>query len=69
MILTSDWALHQSVKKLVVLLLLTVSLTSCASSISLFPVQDTDIYTKDNGDTCFSERYLDEVLQVKLKEF
>jgi hypothetical protein len=53
-----------------VLLLLTVSLIGCASKgVTLYGVLDTDIYVKDNGDTCFSPKYLEEVLQAKLEAF
>jgi hypothetical protein len=35
----------------------------------MYPVLSTDIYFKENGDTCFSERYLNEVVQVKIERF
>jgi hypothetical protein len=60
----------QRLTKLGVFLLLIVSLVGCASKgIVLFPVQDTDIYERENGDTCFSPKYLEEVLQAKKREF
>jgi hypothetical protein len=52
-----------------VLLILTMSLSSCASKgITLYPIQTTDFYVQDNGDVCMSEFYFTEVLQAKIKE-
>jgi len=60
----------QKLTKLGVLLILTVSLSSCITSkgIVLYPIQQTDFYVKDNGDVCMSEFYFTEVLQAKIKE-
>ncbi len=55
-------------RKLLSLTLLLVLLTGCASrQLVLYPIEQTDIYFKDNGDVCMSEFYFNEVLQAKLK--
>jgi len=33
----------------------------------LYPIQPTDFYILENGDTCMSEFYFKEVLEVELK--
>lgn len=54
---------------LVILLGLTVLLTGCVNKIILHPLSDNDIYDgKVKGDVCFSEKYLDEVMQVKIEK-
>jgi hypothetical protein len=51
------------------LMLLCITLTSCASKpITLYPIQPTDFYIQDNGDVCMSEFYFNEVLQAKIAE-
>ena len=62
-----------SLKKLLslnLLLLSTVLLTACSQrQIILHPIKDTDIYFKDSGDICFSEKYFDTVLKLKIQDF
>lgn len=47
--------------------LLLISI-GCARTVTLYPIQQTDFYVKDNGDVCMSEFYFNEVLKVKLEE-
>ena len=42
-------------------------LSGCASKLILHPLQDADIYDgKNKGDICFSEFYLNNVMQIKI---
>lgn len=54
---------------LVTLVVLMVALTGCASKkLVLHPLTDKDIYKgKVDGDVCFSEYYLNNVLQAKIE--
>ena len=48
---------------------LIICLLGCASKRLIFyPIQDTDIYFKDNGDICFSEMYFNRVLDAEIKK-
>jgi len=62
--------LNRLIKKSVplgLILLLTI-FAGCSRSVRLYPILDTDIYVKDNGDVCMTDRYMKEVLQIKIKE-
>ena len=54
---------------LAILVLLILCLQSCVSrQIKLYPLTDKDIYNgKNQGDVCFSQYYLNEVMQVKIE--
>jgi uncharacterized protein YceK len=52
---------------LLVLILLSVSLSGCSTAVKLYPITDTDIYVKENGDVCMSEYYMKEVLDAKIQ--
>ena len=52
---------------LAVLILLCLTSSGCAKRITLYPITDTDLYIKDNGDVCMSEFYFNEVLQAELE--
>lgn len=56
------------IKELLGLMLLLVTLTGCARTVTLYPIQPTDFYVQENGDICMSEFYFNEVLKVKLEE-
>ena len=56
------------INALVASILLLATLTGCARTVTLYPIKDTDIYFKDNGDVCMSEFYFKEVLNAKLEE-
>lgn len=51
---------------LVMCLALILSLTSCARRTIISPISNQDIYKNEKGDTCFSDDYLKEVLNVKI---
>lgn len=56
----------RSIQKISLGLLLL--LTGCASKTVLHPLTDQDIYDgKKPGDICFSEYYLDQVMEVKIE--
>jgi len=56
--------------RIVMLALLIIFWSGCASKqIVLYPITDNDIYFKDNGDICFSEKYFGSVLQAKIEKF
>lgn len=47
---------------------LIVSSMGCANKLILHPLSGEDIYSgKNQGDFCFSKRYLDDVMQVKIE--
>lgn len=46
---------------------LMLSLLGCSNKVMLYPLKDTDIYDGNKaGDLCFSEFYLNEVMQIKI---
>ena len=55
--------------KAAILLLLIVTLQSCGNKLVLYPLTDKDIYPgKNNGDFCFSQYYLDQVMKATIEK-
>lgn len=53
--------------KMATCLSILLFLTSCARNIILHPLTGSDIYDgKNKGDVCFSQYYLNQVMQVKI---
>ena len=61
-----DFGLSSTVM-LLGLLLLSLTSIACVKTTRLYPITDKDIYFQENGNVCFSEYYMKEVLKAKVK--